>query len=345
MEIIKQSNYITNARYNFSENEMKVLIYIIKTVQEKLNSNSPEIQKDLFGDHDYKVFAHLDHIDEANSKRIRKALKDLRQRSFEVETDTTWLECGFISSAVYDKTTNKYEIRVSPYLMPYMISVAKGYTTFQLETTLNLNSHAKRLYMLLSEFANTGVFRIQAEKLRDNLGCTEGYSLYKSFKNAVINRSLNEINTLAEQGKCDLFAEVVNDKKDKLKDEWDRTIEFRIVSNKKKSSVPIPHEQKVELYQEVAGMLTAIYKNDFKFCEKITAHFANRADLAKFHKELCRNVEKSENAIPYKPLTSLGALIRSIARKHFEFEKDFKPKAEKNEVNLANELSNKWNVK
>ena len=229
-----------------------------------------------------------------------------------------------------------------------MVSVAKGYTTFQLETTLNLNSHAKRLYMLFSEFANTGVFRINAEKLKENLGCIVGYTTYKDFKRGVLVRSINEINTLAEQGKCDLFAEIVNDKKEKGKDEWDRTIEFRIASNKKKSIVNIPHEQKIELYQEVAGMLTAIYKNDFTLCEKITAHFANRADLPKFHKELCRNVEKSENAIPYKPLTGLGGLIRSIARKHFEFEKDFKPKAEKEENktrDFADDLTKKFNSK
>ena len=347
MEIIKQSNYITNARYSFSENEMKILIYIIKTVQDKLNSATPEIQKDLFGDHDYIVYTHLDTIDEKNPARIKIALMELRKRSFLVPQATGgYKECGFINSSEYDKPTNKYKIRVSPILMPYMISVAQGFTTYQLETTLNLNSHAKRLYMLFSEFANTGVYRVNAEKLRDNLGCTEGYNLYKSFKNAVINRSIKEINMLAEQGKCDLFAEIVNDKKEKGKDEWDRTIEFRIASKKKKSIVEIPHLEKVELYQDLAGMLTGIFKQDFPLCEKITAYFANRADLQKFHKRVHQLVMEVENKGGLH--TTLVPTVRFIAQKDHGFEgggKKKNPNEENKTRNLANDLSEKFNTK
>ena len=344
METIKQSNYITNAKYSFSDYEIKVLVYVIKDIQRILSSESPEIQKNLLGDIDHKVYFNLTHVDADNPHRIREALKTLLKKTINIEHDG-WTMVNFISRARYIKSANKYEIKIDECLMPYMVSLAKGFTLYQLETTMLLNGNAKRLYFLFSEFASTGVFRIDAMKLKENMGLSDLYKEYKDFNRGVLVRSLKEINTLAEQGKCDLFVEIVKDKKDKLKDEWDRTIEFRIASKRKKSIVPIPHEHKVEIYQEVAGMLTAIYKNDFALCEKITAHFANRADLPKFHKELCRNVEKSENAIPYKPLTGLGGLIRSIARKHFEFEKDFKPKAEKNEVNLVNELSNKWNVK
>ena len=228
----------------------------------------------------------------------------------------------------------------------------KGYEVIYLNEKLSAGLSAESLSAYLRQRLRWARGTLQAFFIKDNPLKKEMLLSYDKYNLLgtdevlqIIEEPIKEINTLAEQGKCDLFVEIVKDKKDKLKDEWDRTIEFRIASKRKKSIVPIPHEHKVEIYQEVAGMLTAIYKNDFALCEKITAHFANRADLPKFHKELCRNVEKSENAIPYKPLTGLGGLIRSIARKHFEFEKDFKPKAEKNEVNLVNELSNKWNVK
>jgi plasmid replication initiation protein len=345
MEIIKQSNYITNARYNFSDYEIKVLIHVVKDIQQILSSEKPDVQKNLLGEIDHKVYFTLASIDADNPKRIREALKMLLTKTIEIDDEDGWTMVNFISRAKYITSAKKYEIKIDECLMPYMISLAKGFTLYQLESTMLLNGNAKRLYFLFSEFANTGVFRIDADKLKTNMGLSDSYKQYDDFKRSVLTRAIKEINALAEQGKCDLFVEIVNDKKERNKLDWDRTIEFRIASKRKKSIVPIPHEHKVEIYQEVAGMLTAIYKNDFALCEKITAHFANRADLPKFHKELCRNVEKSENAIPYKPLTGLGGLIRSIARKHFEFEKDFKPKAEKNEVNLVNELSNKWNFK
>lgn len=342
MEIIKQSNYITNAKYSFSDYEIKVLVFVVKDIQRILNSENPEVQKNLLGEIDHKVYFNLTHIDSDNPHRIREALKSLIVKTIHIENDG-WTMVNFISRARYIKSINKYEIKIDECLMPYMVSLAKGFTTYQLETTLMLNANAKRLYFLFSEFANTGVFRIDATTLKENIGLSDLYNKYDDFKRAVLLRSINEINTLYKENKCDVFVEIANDKKDRNKLEWDRTIEFRITSNKKKTFVNIPQEDRVRLYQEVGGLLTAIYKEDFKLQEKIYSHFASRADMPKFHKKLAEKCAEQE--AKGKPYKELAPLIRHIARTDFGFEANFSEKKTEKENNIASALAKKYTQK
>lgn len=326
MEIIKQSNYITNARYSFSDYEIKVLVYVIKDIQRILSTGTPEIQKNLLGEIDHKVYFTLSSIDADNQKRIRQALQALLKKTIEIDDNSGWVMVNFISRAKFIKDAGKYEIKIDECLMPYMISLAKGFTTYQLETTMLLNANAKRLYFLFSEFANTGVFRVDATKLKEDIGLSDLYNKYDDFKRSVLTRSINEINGLFKEDKCDLFVEIVNDKKDRNKLDWDRTIEFRIASNKKKTFVNVPQEDKVKMYQEIGGLLTAVFKEDFKVQEKIYSYFADRADMPKFHKKL---VEKcTEQEAKGKPYKDLAPLIRHIAQADFGFEKSTAKKAE-----------------
>jgi len=343
MEIIKQSNFITNARYGFTEYEMKVLIHVVQSVQDKLTSNSPEFQKDLFGNYSYTLFTNLEHIDNVNPDRIRKALISLRKKDFQVKDNGKHIDCGFVSGHVFDEKTGKYQIEISRILMPYMVSLAKGFTTYQLNTVLYLNSNSKRLYMLFSEFANTGVLRISSENLRENLCLNDSYKEYKDFKKAVINRSLTEINNLYSEGKCDIFAELVSDKKEKHQDDFERMLEFRLTSKKKKGFVDVPQEDKVKLYQEIGGMLTAIYKLDFKLQEQMYSHFANRADMPKFHKRLVELVTDLDKQ--GKSYSELAPKVRYIARTDYGFEANFAEKKAKKENDIVSALANKFTKK
>ena len=196
--------------------------------------------------------------------------------------------------------------------------------------------------MLFSEFANTGVLRISSEKLRESLCLNDSYKEYKDFKKAVINRSLTEINNLYSEGKCDVFAELVSDKKEKHQDDFERMLEFRITSKKKKTFVNVPQEDKVKMYQEIGGLLTAVFKEDFKVQEKIYSYFADRADMPKFHKKLVQHCTEQE--AKGKPYKDLAALIRHIAQADFGFEKNTAQKAEekaKKQDNYAAALAKK----
>lgn len=314
-DLVKQSNYITHARYNFSEYEMSVLIHIIKDIQNKLNSNLPEFNKTLFGDIQHKVHFNLTDISADNPSRVKRALKDLRQKSFEVEDEHMWFECGFIDSARYEKAIKQYEVRISPLLMPYMISTARGYTQYQLNATLRMNNYSKRLYMLFSRFTESGIFRINADKLRDNLGIRNSYKEYKDFKKRVLNSALKEINDLFEKGKCDLKTDFKNDKRKKMEGDWDRLLEFTIISSKAKRS--IDHTTKDEYYRYIVNVLKSVFKDRPEIGNKIANYMSVNKKMALFRPRLERLEEQAEQE--NKPLSAYAGLVTTIVKDDYGY--------------------------
>jgi plasmid replication initiation protein len=264
---IIQPNAITQARYRFSEYEMKILIYFIKNIQNLINRENIVFQENLFGEKNHIIWINVHEIDADNPKRIKQALRDLRHRDFEIETDDFWLNVGFINFAKWEKKANKWKVEISHELMLYMASIAHGYTEYQLNAVLRLNSHSQRLYMMLSQFSDTGVFRISCEKLRFELGLEEKYDRYCDFKNRVIKSSIKEINTLFESGQCDLKADLINDKKTRGGDDFDRILEFRIIGNKRKKV--IDHDLKNQYYTYIVNVFRSVFKENPKIGNKI----------------------------------------------------------------------------
>lgn len=315
--LLEQPNVITQARYLFSDSEMKVLIFIIKNIQSSLNRDGFEHNKTLFGDIDYKIFFYLSEIDESetNLKRIKKAIKDLRQKDFEIDNGRTWLNVGLINYGEYDYDLKKWELQVSHKLMPYMVNLAKGYTQYQLSTILSLNTHAQRLYMMFSQFHGTGVFNINAGDLRFKLALDDKYKEYKAFKNRVILGAIKEINTLYEQGKSDVCVVLKNDKKARGKEDFDRTLEFRIAYTKRiYNQIEV---EKEEYLRYASNILQSIFVNDSKFSNKLLGYLVENKKLKPFGDRLKRiEDEVLENG---KKLSECGGLIRHIALNDYGF--------------------------
>ncbi|RYE26129.1 MAG: RepB family plasmid replication initiator protein [Sphingobacteriaceae bacterium] len=198
--ILNQPNVITQARYIFSDSEMKVLLFIIKCIQGLLNREDFEHNKVLYGEADYKIFFQLSEIDEkeTNLTRFKKAIKDLRKRDFEINDAKRWLNVGFVNYGEYNYDLKKWEIQISHKLMPFMVSMAKGYTRFQLNTILRLNTSSQRLFMMFSQFNETGIFKIKADELRETLRyCTQILQVlfpdHQAFANKLIGHLVGKM--------------------------------------------------------------------------------------------------------------------------------------------------------
>lgn len=317
-DIIQQSNVITQARYVFSDPEMKVLIFIVKKLQNEMNLKGDfEHNKTLFGEIDYKIFFNLSEVDEGetNLKRIKKALKDLRHKDFEVDNEKEWFNVGLINYGAYNYDAKMWELQVSHKLMPYMVHLASGYTKYQLETVLNLNTHAQRLYMMFSEYHDTGFFRINAEKLRDILALNDKYKQYSDFKNRVLMDSIVQINALFEQGKSDVCIELKSDKKKRGAEDWDRTLDFRIAYSKKVYKQV--EQDKQEDMRYLSNILSSIFKTDEKYPNKLLGHLHVTQRLKPFAQRMQRIEEQAEEE--GKPLSAYGGLVRSIATRDHNF--------------------------
>ena len=315
--LLQQPNVITQARYLFSDTEMKVLVFIIKNIQSLLNREGFELNKTLFGEIDYKIFFYLTDIDEkeTNLKRIKTAIKSLRQKDFEIDDGKRWLNVGLINYGEYQYDIKKWEIQVSHKLMPYMVDIARGYSEYQLQTILSLNTHAQRLYMMFSQFHGTGVFNINAEDLRYKLALENKYKTYRDFKNWVLKTSIDEINRLFEQGKSDVCITLKNDKKVRGKEDFDRTLEFRIAYTKR--IYKQIETEKQEYLRYTANILRTILPNDERYTNRLLGHLVENKRLKPFGDRLKRIEDEALDT--GKSLVSFGGLVRTIAKDDHNF--------------------------
>ncbi len=196
-----------------------------------------------------------------------------------------------------------------------MISTARGYTQYQLNATLRMNNYSKRLYMLFSRFTESGIFRINADKLRDNLGITNSYKEYKDFKKRVLNSALKEINDLFEKGKCDLKTDFKNDKRKKMEGDWDRLLEFTIISSKAKRS--IDHTTKDEYYRYIVNVLKSVFKDRPEIGNKIANYMSVNKKMALFRPRLERLEEQAEQE--NKPLSAYAGLVTTIVKDDYGY--------------------------
>ena len=318
--IIYQPNVITQARYNFSEYEMRVLMFVVKNIQDKLNKNDVEFNRNMFGEIDYKIQFYLSDMmvsdGEKHHDRIKKALKDLRGRSFEVEDEKQWFNVGFINYGRYNKEVKKWELQVSFLLMPYMISLARGFTAYQLQTILQLNTHSQRLYMMFSQFHDTGVFRISAEDLRYKLGLENKYERYGDFKNRVITPAEKELKQLFDTEKSDLWVKLEKDKKERGKEDFDRTLTFKIFYSKRKFEQV--EQAKNEAIKYCARILRAILPEAEIYSNKLLGFLIEQKRLKPFADRLERIEAQAMDE--KKHLSAFGGLLRHIAKQDFKYQ-------------------------
>ncbi|TXK21157.1 replication initiation protein [Pontibacter qinzhouensis] len=317
---IYQPNVITQARYSFTEYEMRVLLYVVKHIQNKLNKDDIEFNRNMFGEIDYKVQFYLADMmvteGEKNHARIRKALKDLRDKSFEVEDEKQWFNVGFINYGRYNKDAKKWELQVSFLLMPYMVSLARGFTAYQLETILHLNTHSQRLYMMFSQYHDTGIFRISAEDLRYKLGLEKKYERYGDFKKWVLSAAEKELKHLFEDNKSDLWVKLEKDKKERGKEDFDRMLTFKIFYTDRKFKQV--EQAKQEAIRYCINLLSAILPGDELYCNKLLGYLIEQKRLKPFADRLGRLEEQAQQE--GKPLTSYGGLLRHIAKEDFKYQ-------------------------
>jgi plasmid replication initiation protein len=313
-----QPNVITQARYIFSEQEMKVLIFIIRSIQGLFNKDDVQVNRTLFGEVDYKIFFYLSEIKESetNLTRIKKAIKDLRKKDFEIHDEKRWLNVGLINYGEYNYEAKKWEIQVSHKLMPYMVSMARGFTAYQLETILHLNTHSQRLYMMFSQYHDTGIFRISAEDLRYKLGLESKYETYANFKNRVLSAAEKELKQLFDAGKSDLWVKLEKDKKERGKEDFDRTLTFKIFYSERKFNQI--EEAKAEAMRYCARMLNAMLPEADLYCNKLLGYLVEQKRLKPFSDRLERLEDQAREEV--KPLTSYGGLLRHIAKEDFKYQ-------------------------
>lgn len=236
--ILRQDNRITTARYELSTIEKRVMYVIIRQIRKQFVLQETG-QRDLFNDLVVKMKSSdiLKDMNETNPSRVKKALKNLRLRSFEYDNglpedhpDHHWFEVGFINYGEWEKG-GYIEVQISKKILPFFVELTRNFTEYSLVVAISLKSKwSQRLYELCSKWSSSGGFRMDVKELRDLFNLEGKYLKYGAFKKFVLDVAHKELKELYTKGECDLYFEYSERKEGRSVEQ----LRFKVISNKEK---------------------------------------------------------------------------------------------------------------
>jgi plasmid replication initiation protein len=214
-QIIQQDNRITTARYELSIMEKRIMYILVSEIRKKFVINRVG-DVTLFEDMIIKITSAklIKDLEERNTKRIKKAFKSLRLRSFEWNNgkdedspEHEWFEVGFINYGEW-KRGGAIEFQVSKLILPYFVALTEKFTEYNLIVAISLKSKwSQRFYEICNQWRNAGGTILNIKDLRDSFGLTDKYVKYGSFKKFVIDVGYKELKDLYHKGQSDIYFE------------------------------------------------------------------------------------------------------------------------------------------
>lgn len=81
------------------------------------------------------------------------------------------METTFFSSAEYMEGQGMVELSMDERIRPYFFDLKKNFTAFELHAATSLKGkYSKRIYEMLSQYANVGKFEIDVKELKEKMG-------------------------------------------------------------------------------------------------------------------------------------------------------------------------------
>jgi plasmid replication initiation protein len=224
-EMLVQSNTITQARYEFTKIEKRIIYRIIKEIRKQYVTG--ELQSNLFNELVVCLsFKDLQEVSE-NTQLVYKSIRTLKNRSYEFDNDEEWLILGIINKARHIKTKGTWEITVDREMVAQFVELAKNYTEYSLTVAMSLRSeYSQRLYEYCSQFRSSGGFRMKVQDMKEKMRLIKKYDRYAGFKKYVLDVAQKELKELYKQGQCDLYFEYSEEKNGRSVE----TLRFKIIS-------------------------------------------------------------------------------------------------------------------
>ena len=191
--VVKSNELIQKSRFSLSALEQKIILYIIS----KIKPEDSELKEYCF---DMREMCRVCGISYSrkNYQNFKDSIKELRDKSFWIETPRKIYTVSWIERVEIDKYQTTVSVKLDDRLLPYLINLRECFTTYELSYTLLMKSkYSIRIYELLKSYVELGTFYISIKDLKELLQCN-GYSEYKEFRRNVIEKAITEVNEFTD---------------------------------------------------------------------------------------------------------------------------------------------------
>lgn len=195
---IRQSNIITNSRYEMSACELDLVFCVLSQLKQGEEGKKYHLSvKDISTITDRKW----------NYQQLREATYELISRVYEYTNEKgNLVQISLFSSCEYLNGEGVIEVEISDKMRPHLFDLKEKFTSFRLLASLNMSSkYAKRIYLLCSQWKDVGVLKISIEDLKYKLLLKdpkgkepEQYVRFSQFKSKVLEQATKEINEHTE---------------------------------------------------------------------------------------------------------------------------------------------------
>jgi plasmid replication initiation protein len=211
---VRQHNAITNARYEYSEMQLDIFLYLLSSLRKDQPDGVYEVSVGEMSKLTGKKY---------NYQQLRLATEGMGGRMFEIPNETdkkgrqVWRQMWMFDRVDYVHGTGVIEIEFTRTIQPYLFDLKANFTSFQLYSALRLGSkHAKRIYALCSQWKDKGQTpEYVIEEFKRTIGLVNDkgdmeYSEITMFKKFVLDIAVKQINehtdleigyTLKKQGR------------------------------------------------------------------------------------------------------------------------------------------------
>lgn len=317
--MLAQDNKITLSRQDFTTIEKRCLYFVIKEVRrlyiDRDLKEHDKTYKDLFSDMYLTLKPNQLQMLGDEVKDVYNALRKLRNREIEIDTNDVWMTTSWILQAKHDKKTNLYEVQVSKDILPYLVELATKFTEYSLTVAISLKStYSQRFYEICCMYRNKGKFFLEIDQLRYMLKIEDK----KSYQNiAIIKRDIldvaqKELETVFNQGQCDLyFTYRLKDKEGKKILSYWFDLHTRQTEEQKKLDFGTTQAQ-IRRIMEICG---TFIKRDKKLLEKLEKELHLNPNIA------AKMLEKLISKVEKYPKNEVAKIIRYILDEDFGIHK------------------------
>lgn len=195
---VRQHNAITNARYEYSEMQLDIFLYLLSSLRKDQPDEVYEISVGEMSKLTGKKY---------NYQQLRLATEGMGGRMFEIPNETdkkgrqVWRQMWMFDRVDYVHGTGIIEVEFTRTIQPYLFDLKGNFTSLQLYSALRLGSkHAKRIYTLCSQWKDKGQTpEYVIEEFKRTIGLINDkgdmeYAEITMFKKFVLDIAVKQIN-------------------------------------------------------------------------------------------------------------------------------------------------------